>query len=292
MDQPQDQSWTARLPVAELEQERAKAAKQAKPPEQSQPQQPATPEWQLYLKGMREWARIHFRRWAHLFHGAAAGTLAVGPVSFLLVAGALGTALTLTTLYSTSYAVIVDGQEVGIVADQSVVDQAIHTVETRGSQLLGYDYRVGGEIDYAFTLTLKSDLSREQDISNFFYGQLNELSDQLRAYQVMLGSQVVGVVKDETALNAMLDGIKAEYVTDATTSVEFVEDLSVTPVYAVDTLMSVGQIEEALKANTTGETTYTVVKGDTYNGIAYRSVRSDHRACHLSGSHPLPGGGG
>ncbi|MEH2940256.1 M23 family metallopeptidase [Lawsonibacter sp. JLR.KK007] len=274
MDQPQDQSWTARLPVAELEQERAKAAKQAKPPEQSQPQQPATPEWQLYLKGMREWARIHFRRWAHLFHGAAAGTLAVGPVSFLLVAGALGTALTLTTLYSTSYAVIVDGQEVGIVADQSVVDQAIHTVETRGSQLLGYDYRVGGEIDYAFTLTLKSDLSREQDISNFFYGQLNELSDQLRAYQVMLGSQVVGVVKDETALNAMLDGIKAEYVTDATTSVEFVEDLSVTPVYAVDTLMSVGQIEEALKANTTGETTYTVVKGDTYNGIAYRNDMS------------------
>ena len=83
MDQPQDQSWTARLPVAELEQERAKAAKQAKPPEQSQPQQPATPEWQLYLKGMREWARIHFRRWAHLFHGAAAGTLAVGPAAWL-----------------------------------------------------------------------------------------------------------------------------------------------------------------------------------------------------------------
>ena len=104
----------------------------------------------------------------------------MGPVSFLLVAGALGAALTLTTLYSTSYAVIVDGQEVGIVADQSVVDQAIQTVETRGSQLLGYDYKVDSHIDYSFTLTLKSDLSREQDISNYFYGQLNELSDQLR----------------------------------------------------------------------------------------------------------------
>ena len=34
--------------------------------------------------------------------------------------------------------------------------------------------------------------------------------------------------------------------------------------------LSVDQVEEALKANTTGETTYTVVKGDTYNGIAYR----------------------
>ncbi len=278
MNQSQDQSWTARLPV--VGQEQPKGHNPTIAPQQAQPpvQAPADTDWRaefkLYVKGMREWARIHFRRWAHLFHGAAAGTLAVGPVSFLLVAGALGTALTLTTLYSTSYAVIVDGHEVGVVADQSVVDQAIRTVETRGSQLLGYDYQVDSNIDYSFALTLKSDLSREQDISNYFYGQLNELSDQLRAYQVMLGGQVVGVVKDETALNTMLDGIKAEYVTDATTSVEFVEDLSVSPVYAVDNLMSVGQIEEALKANTTGETTYTVVKGDTYNGIAYRNDMS------------------
>ena len=274
MEQYQDQGWTARLPVAGREQEKAPV----KPPAASGAAEPAASDWRtewiLYAKGMREWTRIHFRRWAHLFHGAAAGTLAVGPVSFLLVAGALGAALTLTTLYSTSYAVFVDGQEVGVVADQSVVDHAIQIVETRGSQLLGYDYQVEGNVDYSFALTLKSDLSQEQDISNYFYGQLNELSDQLRAYQVVLSGRVVGTVKDESALNAMLDGIKDEYVTDNTTSVEFVEDLSITPVYAVDTLMSVGQIEEALKANTTGETTYTVVRGDTYNGIAYRNDMS------------------
>ena len=39
-----------------------------------------------------------------------------------------------------------------------------------------------------------------------------------------------------------------------------VEDVSITPVYAADNLMSVDQVEEALKANTTGETTYTVVR--------------------------------
>ena len=277
MNQLQEQSWTARLPVVGQEQDRHGGSRHPRPSEQAAPP-PAAPGWReeftLYVKGMREWARIHLRRWAHLFHGAAAGTLAVGPISFLLVAGALGTALTLTTLYSTSYAVIVDGREVGVVADQSVVDHAIQTVETRGTQLLGYDYQVDGDIDYNFTLTLKSDLSGEQDISNYFYGQLNELSDQLRAYQITLDSRVIGVVKDEKALNAVLDGIKAEFVTDATTSAEFVEDVSITPVYAAENLMSAGQIEEALKANTTGETTYTVVKGDTYNGIAYRNDMS------------------
>ena len=231
-------------------------------------------EAKLYFKAAKEWSRIRFRRWAHLFHGAAAGNLAVGPVSFLLVAAALGAALTLTTLYSTSYAVIVDGQEVGVVADQSVVAQAIHTVETQGTQLLGYRYQVDGSIDYNFTLTLKTDLNEEQDIRNYFYGQLNEVSDQLRAYQVSVDGRVIGTVKDETALNTMLDGIKDEFVTEATSASEFVEDVTIDPVYAVDNLMTVSDMEGALKANTTGETTYTVVKGDTYNGIAYRNDMS------------------
>ena len=78
----------------------------AQPPETSRtprsaPDKPS-PDWRrealLYLSGMKEWGRIHIRRWTHLFHSAAAGNLAVGPVSFLLVAGALGSALTLTTL--------------------------------------------------------------------------------------------------------------------------------------------------------------------------------------------------
>ena len=175
MNKPQDPGWTARLPV--VGQDQIKAARQAPtPPPPAQPEAPPSKsqELRLYLKGAGEWGRIHLRRWAHLLHGASAGTLAVGPVSFLLVAGALGTALTLTTLYSTSYAVIVDGREVGVVADQSVVDQAIRTVESRGSELLGYQYQVEGNIDYSFALTLKSDLSREQDIRDYFYSQLNE----------------------------------------------------------------------------------------------------------------------
>ena len=248
---------------------------QPEPPQpQKKPANSRAQEAVLYFKGFAEWSRIHLRRWTHLFHGAADGNLAVGPVSFLLVSGALGAALTLTTLYSTSYAVIVDGQEVGVVADQSVVDQAIQTVEAQGSQLLGYSYQVDGEIDYSFTLTLKSDLTQEREIRDYFYSRLNEISDQLRAYEVAVDGRVIGTVRDEVALNTMLDGIKAEFVTEDTISSGFVEDLDVNAVYAVEDLMSVEQMEQALKENTTGETTYTVVKGDTYNGIAYRNDMS------------------
>ena len=39
-------------------------------------------------------------------------------------------------------------------------------------------------------------------------------------------------------------------------------------------MMTVEEMHQALTANTTGETTYTVVKGDTYNGIAYANDMS------------------
>ena len=231
-------------------------------------------ELRLYYKAAREWSRVHFRRWAHLFHGAAAGNRVVGPITFLLVASALGTAITLTTLYSTSYAVTVDGEQVGVVADQSVVAQAIQTVEEQGTALLGYPYQVKGEVNYQFTLTLKSDLSQDQDIRNYFYEQLNEVSDQLRTYSVLVNGRQIGIVKDEISLKHMLENMKEQYVTENTVSVDFLEDITVDYVYAAENLMTIGELEEALKANSTGETTYTVVKGDTYNGIAYANDMS------------------
>ena len=221
------------------------------------------------LKALKEWSRIHFRRWAYLAHDAVAGNRAVGPITFLGVAAALGLALTITTLYSPSYSVTVDGQEIGVVADQSMVSDAIQKVETEGTALLGHDYDIQGQVDYQFALTLKTELTPQEDIETFFYGQLNQVSDQLREYRVSVGGQVIGVVKDEAALNEMLEAMKAQYVTENTVSVDFVEEVTVDYVYASDVLMSISELQAALEANTTGETTYTVQKGDTFNAIAY-----------------------
>ena len=237
-------------------------------------QSPRKKKLMLYYKVGREWSRIHIRRWTHLFHGAAAGNRAVGPITFILVSAALGSALTLTTLYSTSYAVVVDGEQVGVVADQSIVDHAIATVENQGSQLLGYDYQVEAQVDYEFGLTLKSDLNDEQTIRNYFYEQLNEVSDELRAYEVVVDGRAIGAVKDENSLSNMLDDLKDQYTTENTVKTEFVENLQVRNVYAVEDLMTTDEMRQALEANSTGETTYTVEKGDTFNAIAYANDMS------------------
>ena len=222
----------------------------------------------------RDWARIHLRRAAHRTHGTLAIQQAVGPASFLVVSAALGVALTLTTLYAPSYAVTVDGEQVGVVADRDVVDRAIADVEAQGSSLLGYDYQVQGDIGYQFALTLKTDLSSQNQIEDYFYSQLNDVSVTLRKCQVVVDGQTVGVVKDETALRDMLDQLKNQYVNENTTSVEFMQDVSIQYVYAADNVLTTEEMQAALQSNGSGSGTYTVVKGDTFNGIAYANDMS------------------
>ena len=228
----------------------------------------------LYRRALREWSRIHFRRLSHQLHNVVAGNRTAGPVTFLACSGALAVALTITTLYSPSYAVTLDRELVGVVADPDTVQEAIQTVERTGTSLLGHDYQIEGELDYEFALTLRSDLTTEADVQNYFYGKLDSVSGELRQYQVLVDGQVVGTVKDEDALNQLLDSMKEKYTNENTVSAEFLDTVTVEPVYEAENLMTMSEMDAALQSNQDGSTTYTVVAGDTFYGIAYANDMS------------------
>lgn len=226
------------------------------------------------LGQLRKWLYIRARRLAHALHGMATDSPTAGPVTFLAVAGALGLALTVTTLYSAGYRVSVDGEELGVVADRGIVTKAISQVEQRGTRLLGTPYYVEGEVDYDFALSLKTELSGQKEIENYFYQQLDLVSADLRKYQVVLNGTAVGTVEDQDQLDSLLKEIKGQYVTPNTFYSGFADSLQVEYVYGDEGLMDINEMRQALTANKTGETTYTVVKGDTFNGIAYANDMS------------------
>ena len=225
-------------------------------------------------KRLEERGMILGRRVRHVTHNIFAGHRLSAPVSFLAVSAALGLALTVTTLYTPSYAVFVDGEKVGVVANQAEVENVVEMVEQQGSSLLGYDYTVDNDISYEFALTLRSDLTESGELQDVFYQDLAQVSDALRKYEVLVDGTSVGVVSDQEALNQLLDTIKSAYTNENTTSAEFVENVEVRGVYQTDNLLELDEMQAALTANTTGETTYTVVKGDTFNAIAYANDMS------------------
>lgn len=228
----------------------------------------------MTLKELSRWLYVRARRVAHAVHDMTAEHPSAGPVSFLAVSAALGVALTLTTLYSSSYHVLVDGQDVGVVADQAMVTNAIAQVERQGTRLLGTPYQVDSHVDYQFALTLKSELDDQKTIEHYFYQQLDEASMALRKYQVTVDGVAVGTVEDQEQLNVLLEELKSQYVNDNTIRSFFVEQVKTENVYTDENLMTIEEMHAALTENTTGETTYTVVQGDTFNGIAYANDMS------------------
>ena len=103
----------------------------------------------LYRRALREWRRSHGRRFAHRFHNLIAGNRAAGPVSFLVGSAALAVALTLSTLYSPSYSVTLDGEPVGVVAtsNEDMVWEAIQTVEETGTSPSDTEGMIASAID-------------------------------------------------------------------------------------------------------------------------------------------------
>ena len=93
-------------------------------------------------KHFYQWARFHGRRVIHTVHDLAGGNRATGPVTFLAVSGALGLALTVSTLYAPAYTVTVDEDTLGVVSDQAVVADAVAQVEREARR--SWDTTTGG----------------------------------------------------------------------------------------------------------------------------------------------------
>ena len=234
--------------------------------------------WAGLKRDSRLWLEqtyIRTRRAAHRCHEALAGRRYARPASFLSLSAVMGIGLILVTLYTTSYAVFVDGENVGAVADQSTVEAAVSSVEAMGTRILGYEYTVDNEIDYRFSLSLRSDLSGRKDFEAYFSAKMDETEeDDLRFYQVSLEGQVLGVIDSKAEFNVLLQDLRGTFTNEFTTSAEFVEEIQVKPLALADEVLTIDQMRDILTENTTGETTYTVVSGDTFNGIAYRNDMS------------------
>lgn len=223
--------------------------------------------------GFHRAIHFHSRRIFSKTQDMSAGYHTTGPITFLLTAGAIGFATTLSTLYTTSYGVSIDGVHMGIVSQQEVVLQAISDVQKQGEDILGEKYQVENVIEYEFGLHLKSELTDSTAVEHYLYSQLDDLGTVLARHAVMFQGKQVAVLENEGDLQKVLDDIIASYATEETVSGSFVEDIHIEIVYD-GKFTSTDVLFDMLTENTTGETEYTVQTGDTFNAIAYNNDMS------------------
>ena len=215
----------------------------------------------------RTWKR-RLRGLFHRFYNFCTSHSLAAPLPFLAIAGLLALSLLLTTVYTTGYVVAVDGVTVGTVKDQDSFSTIMDHVEERATNILGYDYQFTGNVTFERALVKKNQLSTVSSFETYLFDQVGEV---MKSYVLSVNGTNIGASEDRGVLSGVLEEIKSQYEKDTTVSAEFVEPVTIAYEYTATALeQDADSIRSALTANTTGDTSYTVVSGDTYSTIAYQ----------------------
>ena len=188
------------------------------------------------------------------------------PAVFLTLALSVSAAVALGSLYAPAYRVSVDGVDIGLVSSRQAVEAAMDRVESRASEILGYEYVLNHDMGYDYTLSLKEDQIPVSQVETYLFDQIGEV---MKTSVLTVNGQMIGAADDWEALDAMLESIKAPYINENTVSSRFVEDLTVTREYTpTAALRDIGDMAAVLTSNSMEQVDYTVQPGDTFSGIA------------------------
>ncbi len=201
-----------------------------------------------------------------LDEATAGGRRLVSPVNFFAAAAVVGVIAVVSTVYTPSYAVSMDGIPLGTVRSPEAFEEVVDRVEARAGRILGREYTLGGEASYEFALSERGKLSDEKELEEYLFNQISEVELN---YVLKVDGKLIGAAADQSSLERMLEEIKAPYVTEHTTASGFTANVAISHEYTpTDVNQDLEDMFSQLTVNTNGQTTYEVVKGDTFMQIA------------------------
>jgi len=174
----------------------------------------------------------------------------------------------LSLLYTPAYAVNLEGQTLGVVADASVYEQASASAQEALIRVLGASSEELDAAELSMTIADKDELATSEELTDSMLEQVDELQ---RGYVLYIDEEAVGFSASQETLQALLDEMKAPYQTENTISATFSEAVSIRYDYtALSTPSDPDTVRAKLTANREEAATYTVVQGDTFSEIAER----------------------
>lgn len=241
--------------------------KQRKSAAPRQPLRARLAEWSLEAERALEAFRQKHARILTKLDNAFNGRRLMSPLPFLAVMSVVGVAAVVSTVYTPSYVVSVDGVALGVVREPAVFEQVVDQVEARAASILGHDYQLEGEIVYEPALSERDQFSSVGVFETYLFNQIGEV---MKSYVLSVDGKVIGAATSRAQVQELLDEVKAPYVTEHTISSSFLSDVVITHEYTPSSIeQDVEKMFAALTENTTGDTTYTVQKGDTFMALAF-----------------------
>lgn len=189
------------------------------------------------------------------------------PLAFGGAALVIAVTAVFVSRYTFGTTVIYEGQVLDTVASELEAKRVTASIADITSETLGKTFTFSdSSIQYTSGLVERSAVVDRAELEE-------ELTDEMglvtQGYSLYINDELIGSTQYEGALEGLLDQLKESYISEDTLTVDFVEDVRIVKGYVpTESIMNLGQIAEILNSTKEGEVTYTVVKGDTWSGIA------------------------
>lgn len=211
--------------------------------------------------------RSHIRRTGGTSRAAKWCRKKYYPLAFGGAALVIAATAVFVSRYTFGTTVIYEGQVLDTVASELEAKRVTASIADITSETLGKTFTFSdSSIQYASGLVERSAVVDRAELEE-------ELTDEMglvtQGYSLYINDELIGSTQYEGALEGLLDQLKESYISEDTLTVDFVEDVRIVKGYVpTESIMNLGQIAEILNSTKEGEVTYTVVKGDTWSGIA------------------------
>lgn len=196
------------------------------------------------------------------------------PAVFFATALSISVCALLFSHYTLATTVSYQGEPLEALRSGAEARQVAARVENLTAEVLGDNFTLEEDlIHYSLGLVRRSDLSDAETLER----DLNEeIGLVTYGYTLCIDGEPVVATEHEGALEALLEQVKAEHVSSDTVSVNFAEDVRIEAGYVpTERIVNLGYIAELINSTKTGETTYTVVEGDTWGMIAAQNGMSN-----------------
>lgn len=211
--------------------------------------------------------RSHIRRTGGTARAAKWRRKKYYPLAFGGAALVIAVTAVFVSRYTFGTTVIYEGQVLDTVASELEAKRVTASIADITSETLGKTFTFSdSSIQYTSGLVERSAVVDRAELEE-------ELTDEMglvtQGYSLYINNELIGSTQYEGALEGLLDQLKESYISEDTLTVDFVEDVRIVKGYVpTESIMNLGQIAEILNSTKEGEVTYTVVKGDTWSGIA------------------------
>ena len=211
--------------------------------------------------------RSHIRRTGGTSRAAKWRRKKYYPLAFGGAALVIAATAVFVSRYTFGTTVIYEGQALDTVASELEAKRVTASIADITSETLGKTFTFSdSSIQYTSGLVERSAVVDRAELEE-------ELTDEMglvtQGYSLYINDELIGSTQYEGALEGLLDQLKESYISEDTLTVDFVEDVRIAKGYVpTESIMNLGQIAEILNSTKEGEVTYTVVKGDTWSGIA------------------------